>query len=62
MNFKNMKRSTKSNLITFGIAIGFYLVVQILSAAGMLTNSFKGQLVPICATALKRISIIRSGS
>lgn len=57
MNFKNMKRSTKSNLITFGIVIGFYLVVQILSAAGMLTNSFKGQLVPICAYVILALSL-----
>lgn len=57
MNFKNMKRSTKSNLITFGIVIGFYLVVQILSAAGVLTNSFKGQLVPICAYVILALSL-----
>ena len=49
MNFKTMKRSTKSNFITFGIVLGFYLLIQILSAAGLLTNSFSGQLVPICA-------------
>ena len=48
MNLKNLNRSTKSNIITFGIVIGFYLLIQILSAAGMVTNSFAGQLVPIC--------------
>lgn len=57
MNFKNMKRSTKSNLITFGIVIVFYLLVQILSAADMLTNSFKGQLVPICAYVILALSL-----
>ena len=40
MNLKNLNRSTKSNIITFGIVIGFYLLIQILSAAGMVTNSF----------------------
>lgn len=57
MNLKNMKRSTKSNLITFGIVIVFYILVQLLSAGGMLTNSFKGQLVPICAYVILAISL-----
>lgn len=57
MNFKTMKRSTKSNLITFGIVIGFYIVVQLLSAAGLLTNSFSGQLVPICSYVILAISL-----
>lgn len=57
MNLKNMKRSTKSNLITFGIVIAFYLIVQILSAADVLTNSFSGQLVPICAYVILAISL-----
>lgn len=57
MNFKTMKRSTKSNLITFGIVIAFYLVVQLLSAADLLSNSFTGQLVPICAYVILAISL-----
>lgn len=57
MNFKTMKRSTKSNLITFGIVICFYIVVQLLSAAGLLTNSFAGQLVPICSYVILAISL-----
>lgn len=57
MNFKTMKRSTKSNLITFGIVIVFYIVVQLLSAAGLLTNSFAGQLVPICSYVILAISL-----
>ena len=44
---KNMKKSTKSNLITLGIVVGFYVLIQILGAVGALTNSFSGQLVPI---------------
>ena len=31
---KNMKKSTKSNVITLGIVVGFYVLIQILSAAG----------------------------
>lgn len=57
MNLKTMKRSTKSNLITFGIVIAFYIVVQVLSAAGLLSNSFSGQLVPICAYVIMAVSL-----
>ena len=57
MNLKTMKRSTKSNLITFGIVIAFYIIVQLLSAAGLLTNSFSGQLVPICAYVIMAVSL-----
>ena len=54
---KNMKKSTKSNAITLGIVIGFYVLIQILRAAGALTNSFSGQLVPICAYVIMAVSL-----
>ena len=54
---KNMKKSTKSNVITLGIVVGFYVLIQILSAAGALTNSFSGQLVPICAYVTMAVSL-----
>lgn len=54
---KNLRKSTKSNLITFGIVIGFYLVIQMLSALGMLSSSLSGQLVPICAYVILAISL-----
>lgn len=57
MNLKTMKRSTKSNLITFGIVIAFYIIVQLLSVADLLTNSFSGQLVPICAYVIMAVSL-----
>lgn len=52
-----MKKTTRSNLITFAIVIVFYLVVQILSGAGLTTRSFEGQLVPICAYVVLAISL-----
>ena len=55
--WKNLKKSTRSNVITFGIVIGFYLIVQILSAGGLVSNSFAGQLVPICAYAVMAVSL-----
>ena len=49
---KTMKKTTRSNLITFGIVIVFYLVVQILSGAGLTTRSFEGQLTA-CLPSLR---------
>lgn len=54
---KHMKKTTRSNLITFAIVIVFYLVVQILSGAGVTSRSFEGQLVPICAYVMLAISL-----
>ena len=39
--WNQVKKSTKSNFITFSIVIGFYIVVQLLAAAGVtLFSSF----------------------
>lgn len=54
---KNMRKSTKSNLITFGIVIGFYLVIQLILAMGLLSSSLSGQLVPICAYVILAVSL-----
>lgn len=52
-----MRSRTRSNLITFGIVIAFYAVVQLLSAAGMLSSAFEGQLIPICAYVILAVSL-----
>lgn len=57
MSLKTMKKSTRSNLITFGIVIAFYLIVSIMSVMGMMTSSFAGQLVPICAYVVLAVSL-----
>lgn len=57
LQLKNMKKTTKSNLITFGIVILFYLVIQLMSGAGSLSSSLKGQLVPICAYVVLAVSL-----
>lgn len=54
---KTMRKTTRSNLVTFGIVIVFYLVVQLLSGAGLLSNSFRGQLIPICAYVVMAVSL-----
>ena len=57
MSLKTMKKSTRSNLITFGIVIAFYLIVSLMRVMGMMTSSFAGQLVPICAYVVLAVSL-----
>ena len=54
---KNMKKTTRSNLITYGIVVVFYIVVQALTVGGVLNNSMKGMLVPICTYVVLAISL-----
>ncbi|MCC6103032.1 MAG: branched-chain amino acid ABC transporter permease [Olegusella sp.] len=52
-----MSRTLRSNLITFAIVIGFFVLMEILIATRVLTYSLRGQLVPICAYACMAISL-----
>ena len=54
---KRMSKRLRSNLITYGIVIGFFIVMTALDAAGVLTNSLAGQLVPICAYVCMAVSL-----
>ena len=38
-----------NNVITYGMVIAAFVILQILNAGGMLSPSLQGQLVPICA-------------
>lgn len=54
---KNMKKTTRSNLITYAIVVLFYILVQALTAGGVLNNSMKGMLVPICTYVVLAVSL-----
>ena len=54
---KKVSRSLRSNLITYGIVLGFFVICEILIQAHILTYSLQGQLVPICAYACMAISL-----
>ena len=45
------------NLLTFGVVIVAYIVLQIMLSFGMLSSSLKGQLVPICAYIVLAVSL-----
>ncbi|ERI05660.1 branched-chain amino acid ABC transporter permease [Atopobium sp. oral taxon 810] len=56
MEYK-MSRSLRSNLITYGIVVLFFVVCEILIATHILSYSLQGQLVPICAYVCMAISL-----
>ena len=54
---KIMKKTTRSNLITYAIVVLFYIVAQGLASGVILNNSMKGMLVPICTYVVLAISL-----
>ena len=48
---------TKSDFITYGIVIAAFIVIQILGSVGLLSSSFSGLLVPICAYVVMAVSL-----
>lgn len=54
---KNMKKTTRSNLITYGIVLAFYLVMEGLMRGDLLNNAMKGMLVPICTYVVLAVSL-----
>lgn len=54
---KSLDKKTKSNILTYGIVILVYLVVQIMLSAGMLSNLMQGILVPVCLYIIMAISL-----
>lgn len=57
MSMKTMNKKTKSNIITYGIVIFAYIIIQIMLSAGMLSNLMQGILVPLCIYVILAISL-----
>ncbi len=55
--FKNMNKTTKSNMITYSLVILVYAVVQILVTTGSISSLMKGLLVPLCVYVIAAISL-----
>ncbi len=51
------KLSTKNDLITYGLIIAVFVLVQIFSAAGSLSSLWQGLLVPLCTYVILAISL-----
>ena len=54
---KKMSKTTRSNIITYGIVIVAFVVMQALIMTGNLSNSLTGQLVPICVYICMAVSL-----
>ncbi|WP_293820317.1 branched-chain amino acid ABC transporter permease [uncultured Parolsenella sp.] len=54
---RRVSKQLRSNLVTYGIVLAFFVLMTALQAAGVLTNSLAGQLIPICAYACMAVSL-----
>ena len=54
---KKLQSSARSNAVTYGIVIAAFILIQILNATGHLSNSLRGQLVPICVYICLAVSL-----
>ena len=54
---KKISKTTRSNMITYGIVILAFVIMQFLVSGGHVTNSLSGQLVPICVYICLAISL-----
>ena len=54
---KKLNATTRSNFVTYGIVILAFVVMQILSATGNISNSLSGQLIPICVYICMAVSL-----
>lgn len=54
---KNLLAGKRDTLISFGIVIVAFIVVQIMIMTGNISSSLKGQLVPICAYVVMAVSL-----
>ena len=57
MKMKKMTKNGRDSVISYGIVIVAFIVMQSLVSTGNITSSLKGQLVPICAYIVMAISL-----
>ena len=51
------KKATRNNLITYGLILAAFLILQTLSATGSLSSLFQGLLVPLCIYVILAVSL-----
>ena len=54
---KNMKKEVRSQLITYGLVIGVFVLVQIMLSLGMISNLMQGLLVPLCTYSIVAVAL-----
>ena len=54
---KKMNKNTKSNLITYGMVIVAFVIMQTLIATGSISSLLEGIMVPICIYVIMAVSL-----
>ena len=54
---RRVSKTTRTNILTYGMVAAAFLVLQIMLRGGGLSSSLKGQLVPICAYVVMALSL-----
>ena len=54
---KDLNKSTRNSIITLGIIVVFYVICQIMIAAGAMSNLMQGLLVPLCYYSILAVSL-----
>lgn len=57
MKVRNFSKTTRSNLITYGMVIVAYIIVEIFLRAGMVSSLIEGLLVPLCVYVILAVSL-----
>ena len=53
----NMKKTTKNHMVTYGMVILAFVIMQVMIAQGMVSNLIQGILVPVCVYSLAAIGL-----
>lgn len=54
---KKMNKKTKSNLITYGIVIAAFVIMQVLIGTGSISSMLEGLMVPLCIYVILAVSL-----
>ena len=57
MKLKNYIQQNRTNVLTYGLVIVGFVLMQLLTSMGMLSSSVKGFLIPICAYIVLAVSL-----
>jgi branched-chain amino acid transport system permease protein len=57
MKTKRLSKNTKSNMITYGIVLAAFLIMQMVQSTGHISSLMKGLLVPLCVYVVMAVSL-----
>ena len=54
---KKINKNTRSNLITYGMVIAAFVIMQVLISAGRVSSLLSGLMVPLCIYVILAVSL-----